>query len=227
MNIFDAIMKQDILEILLLLPKQYNYIDHLDKTGEGIYTVPMYLCYYNMPDILLQAIQFGADLNEPSPFGLSAAHIAACSYNLECLDILIKAGANLNMRNDEGETPLYFGLYNSNPLEVSKKLLDQGVDTSPALELNTIFLEACCYANLDLIKLFHATEKNINSLTPHGYSALHCVIPELNEHNAGCVKYLLDIGVDPDIRCKHGYTFWDMARNTKKLHLVEEYLEKG
>jgi len=81
-------------------------------------------------EAIKQLIQSGADLNEKEPAGGSSPLISACVFNqIEIALELIKAGANLNFKNNEGSTPLHTAAFFCRT-EVVKALLANGVDTS-------------------------------------------------------------------------------------------------
>ena len=52
-------------------------------------------------------IQKKADVNQPEADGATALHWAAYRDDLESVDLLITAGANVNAANDLGATPLW------------------------------------------------------------------------------------------------------------------------
>src|SRR5579863_5792706 len=63
---------------------------------------------------LRSLLQQKADVNIPLPDGSTALHWAVEGDDLEILEILIRAGANVNARDRYGLTPLYYAATNSN-----------------------------------------------------------------------------------------------------------------
>jgi serine/threonine-protein phosphatase 6 regulatory ankyrin repeat subunit A/serine/threonine-protein phosphatase 6 regulatory ankyrin repeat subunit B len=60
-------------------------------------------------EVVIHLIGNGADVNlcEGGPFSFSPLHAAVQCGNLKVMDCLIKAGANMNVRNSKGATPLF------------------------------------------------------------------------------------------------------------------------
>lgn len=62
-------------------------------------------------------------------WGKSALHAAAERGNAEYIKILLERGADINIQNEEGYTPLMKAIYRENP-ETVKLLLDNGADVN-------------------------------------------------------------------------------------------------
>lgn len=60
---------------------------------------------YDAAKILVEA---GADVNIGGGIYASALHLAVVRNNLMLTDMIIKRGAEVNVANDEGNTPLHF-----------------------------------------------------------------------------------------------------------------------
>ncbi len=64
--------------------------------------------------------------------GVSLVHIAAKHHQLACLEFLIKRGLDINLKNDNGETPLHIFVTtdtaNSEAREVAEFLVNHGAD---------------------------------------------------------------------------------------------------
>lgn len=77
-----------------------------------------------------QLIKSGVDLNEKEPAGGSSPLISACVFNkTEIALALIKAGANVNFKNNEGSTPLHTAAFFCRT-ELVKALLENGADAT-------------------------------------------------------------------------------------------------
>ncbi|KAJ1499394.1 hypothetical protein HMI54_011810 [Coelomomyces lativittatus] len=57
----------------------------------------------------------------------TALHKAVLAGNLECVKLLVKNKADVNIRNKHGETCLHFAARNGS-LEISKLLLENNID---------------------------------------------------------------------------------------------------
>lgn len=109
--------KEDAARILI---KKGTRLNHEESSVDG-YT-PLYRAVVNnLTNTVKLLIDYGAKIIH-SHFLL---HIAASKGNLEIVKILIKAGAVVNMRNEEGMTPLMLACSTKN-LHIAKYLLKIG-----------------------------------------------------------------------------------------------------
>ncbi|XP_016317286.1 protein phosphatase 1 regulatory subunit 27 [Sinocyclocheilus anshuiensis] len=60
--------------------------------------------------------------------GMAAIHEAVLSGNLECVKLLVKSGADITQRHEDGWTPLHMSCSDGFP-EIAKYLLSLGADT--------------------------------------------------------------------------------------------------
>ncbi|WP_303918034.1 acyltransferase family protein [Draconibacterium sediminis] len=75
-------------------------------------------------------IAAGADLNEKEPAGGSSPLMTACVFGkTEIAQVLIDAGADLNVTNNDGSTALHTAAFFCRT-EIVKALLNKGIDTS-------------------------------------------------------------------------------------------------
>jgi len=84
---------------------------------------------------------------QDSPLGNSALHYSSQSGHIDCIKVLLKAGANVNLQNKTGETPLHKASWRGN-LEAIQLLVEHGANvtirvifvwTSFALFRNSLF----------------------------------------------------------------------------------------
>src|SRR5688500_9271340 len=63
-------------------------------------------CRYGNLDDVAKFLEQGADANTVNEYGVSALHLAAREGNAKLIGLLIKSGANVNVKDRSGDTPL-------------------------------------------------------------------------------------------------------------------------
>lgn len=65
-------------------------------------------------------IESGADVQRKGQFGYTAIHAAAQGGHLEVVQALLRHGASVNCKNDDGDIPLILGLFSFREKKNSK-----------------------------------------------------------------------------------------------------------
>lgn len=79
-------------------------------------------------EVIKQHIEAGSDLNQKDALGGSSPLITACLYEKKDIALLlIKAGADINFRNNDGSTPLHVASFFCKP-EMVKLLLENNAN---------------------------------------------------------------------------------------------------
>jgi len=82
----------------------------------------------NDVEAIKQHIKAGTNINEKDPYGGSSPLISAALFGkTEIAKILIAAGADINVQNNDGSTALHTAAFFCRP-EIVKMLLDKGID---------------------------------------------------------------------------------------------------
>lgn len=75
-------------------------------------------------------LEMGSDVNHQDRIGYTSLHYCAQEKRIEAAEILPQHGANPNLRDQHGNTPLWTALFNAKgKFEMVKLLLRQGVDS--------------------------------------------------------------------------------------------------
>ena len=144
--------------------------------------------------------------------------------NTEKLKLLLEAGADVNVKNTYGYTPLMKAAFYGK-LEVVKLLLESGADIEAKDKFGwTSLMVAAFYGKLEVVKLLLEAGADIEAKDEDGWTPL---MKATNfSKNTEVVKELLDAGADVNAMNDDGYTslMWAARNgNTKVAELLKRY----
>ncbi|MBM3610480.1 MAG: hypothetical protein FJX18_03005 [Alphaproteobacteria bacterium] len=133
----------------------------LDGNGKS----PLYWALKNKQNEAAQTLiaSKGFDINNQSPWGMSALHEAARGGNIDVVKKLVEKGADLNIKDVDGRTPLYWASERGHP-EVVLFLIEKGADpTITDDDKRTILHRAARYGHTEVVKgVLEKTKLDIN-----------------------------------------------------------------
>lgn len=156
-------------------------------------------------------ISKGANLEAPSEDrGARATHLAANFGELEMLNLLLDAGADIEARDQKGQTPLLLAAATNNT-EVVKVLLDRGADKEAreSGEGMTPLMRASRLGSLEIAIALVATGAEINAVDNAGRSPLKLAATRSSYINVGggaLIEYLVKNGADLSTKESTGQT---------------------
>ncbi len=129
----------------------------------------------------------------------------------------LELGANPNLQDEEGSTPLYWAL-SKDLYDFCELLINYGADPDLAVRSGTTsFVYAAAKSDLKYLKLFLPKISDINLKVKNGLTAL-MLASKLDpmsvmqgKSNYEKVKYLLDNGADKTLIADNGYKAYDYA----------------
>lgn len=116
-------------------------------------------------------------LNSLDENGKTLLHYAAEKGDQETICMLVESGAEINIKNKLGETPLHFLTHLENGTKMIEYLLNKGAYIESRTNAgNTPLHNACYFGNAEAFKILLKRGANTQALTGEGYNLLHCCI---------------------------------------------------
>ena len=168
------------------------------------------------------------DPNVRQPDGATALHWAAQWDDLATVDLLIRAGANVNAANDYGVTPIVVACQNGSAAsaQVVRRLLREGANPNAALPSGqTVLMTASLSGNRDAVDALLAAGAHVNSAeTVKGQTALMWAAAE---GHRDVVEMLVARGADVNARSLSQFTALLFASRGGDPGLAQTLLAAG
>jgi len=170
----------------------------------------------------------GVDVNAGSNYSSNPLYNAVGKGNLELVDLLIRAGADLSYRGGKGDekfTILINGIL-SQSAPVVKYLLQKGVniDELDDRDFSAIGVAASLSLN-DIVKVLVDAGADINQ--KQGEFKQTLIMLALHDDNTELVKYLINKGVDVKAQAKDGETALYLAASYGNIEAADALLRAG
>lgn len=146
--------------------------------------------------------------------GNTLLNLAASKGYTEMVKALLRHGANINIKGENLDTPLYSASVNKNK-ETVKALLEAGADSNITnKDGNTPLIISAVDGYEDIARILLDKGANINTQTLDGRTALHWAI--INEHPI-IMELLLSRGADMNIKDEYGDSPLDLVEEKSKI----------
>ena len=169
-------------------------------------------------------INHGADVNIKTKMG-SALHLTVMGDDTETCQKLVSAGANVNITDNMGSTPLHMtGFYQK--LELAQILISGGADPNFQTDYGRTPLHWAVWgdgASLELVHLFISAGADVNIQDKKGQTPLHHMLENHNSTHHSKHKAMVDLltqhGADLKLKNSSGDTPLKNCRTCQeKLH---------
>ncbi|PGH35318.1 hypothetical protein GX50_01899 [[Emmonsia] crescens] len=165
-------------------------------------------------DVVRFLITRGVDVNAQDELGFAPVHFVANRYtypmDISMFKMLVESGAEVNIRNNKGKTPLHLGTKLWRDVEFMELLIEKGADVkavTPDKGFTAMHLAAKAGA-LDLLPLYVKYGGDINARDARGRTPLHLFV-EIDLMDD--LERLTDLGADLDAKDSDGQTFHDLC----------------
>lgn len=178
--------------------------NRVDPTGDTALHIAARHSQYSVVATLLNTHEINCDALDRE--GSTPMHEAAGYGYLQCVDLLIEAGANPNITNKSGYTPLTRAAFYGHA-EVAERLLGRGGDHGI---LNETGLSILATATLNVRETPELQTRGVNS--------------------AGCLQVALVLaaaGADPDLRRRDSFSARDIATRLDVKELISVFGAPG
>jgi len=168
----------------------------------------------------------------------SALHCAAIKGNVAMANSLIKQGADVNLADEDGNTPLYYSAKNTyngrgngnGGLDVANLLISNHADLNKAGDAGPPLIAAISSNNFELVDLFIEKGANLKGTAKDGSTALIALVMQSRGTSKVVerAKLLVKAGVDINAENKNGVTALAAACcNNSNSALIETLLGLG
>ena len=144
--------------------------------------------------------------------------------NINEVESLLNKGADVNAKDEDGETPLYRASF-WNLVGIAKLLIENGADVNAKDTYGFTPLYWASYKGYaDIAKFLIDNGADVNAQNNYGWAPLYCAL-DLNQ--IGIAKLLIKNGADVDAQNKEGWTPLHKAAFWEKIDIVKVLIENG
>lgn len=208
-------------------------IDHGARVNYPEDMGPLQIAPYisNNIEMVKLLIAKGADINA----GIvgTALHRAIWMENKDIFELLIQHGANVNVKDKWGYTPLSYAIVKDDYLYFMNIMIANGADVNTKEpEGETCLHYAATAGRTEAVKLLLEADANINTKSDRGQTALHAILDIRNSdynryrQSKDTVELLLANGADVYLKDKKGRTPLHLAAESADGDIVELLLGK-
>lgn len=172
--------------------------------------------------VLVASIISTDDINKKNKHGATVLMIACAQPSIDIVKLLIKNGANVNLRDNEGRCALFYvsGYYDTDKDKV-RLLIKNGANVnSQDNHCVTSLMRKCgeYKINIDIVKLYIENGADINLSDKMGGTCIMWALYQ-KKINDVAIKFLIEKGADLTKKNKHGESALDIANRLSHMHI--------
>ena len=176
-------------------------------------------------DILREIITYKVYLNAQNKNGETALLLACSRSQQDSIRILLKAGSNTNIENNDGDACLHAAVLGDCSKKIISSILDHGAYVDAKNKDNvTALLTACTKGNNDVISVFLNAGANVKVADKKNVTALMVACRRRQE---GAINVLLNAGAEINTENEDGFTCLHVAVsghcNKETLHALLDH----
>lgn len=219
-------------EVLLLMIESKADINIIESSGWS----PLLAAIYDKNFVTANALlKGGANANQALPSGQTSLHLLVNTptpsneLNAQLIDLLVSYKANVNAKDEEGNTPIMFAILHSRNLEFAS-LLKANSDTSLVRNDGKSLLHMAIFSkDPAMLKLVLKTDVDLDLLDEKGWGAIHYLVKvEPDSPDASqMLEPLLKKGANPSLIAQSGYSPLMIAANFNRLNEAKLLIKFG
>ncbi len=168
----------------------------------------------------------GKYVNDQDKRGKSLLYTATANGWTECIETLLKNGADLGVQADDGDAPIHAACKRREAGTLSRLLEEAPNVNLPGRNGETALHLACRLGRIDMVKMLivHDADPNVRSATRFGEGSLHYCGKYLLTNSAALTRMLLGAGGKPNLTDKQGKTALHHAAMTGNTATARELI---
>ena len=165
------------------------------------------------------------DMNQRGRRGQTALHRVALTVHADVVGLLIDAGADIEVKDGVGRSPLLVSSCSGN-LDVVKVLVKAGADVCVAdNEGDTCLILAAWFGQIETVRyLVGLPEVDMNQRSLRGRTALHMAVLKVH---ADVAEVIIDAGADIEVKDEKGRSPLHCASRSGSLAIVKMLVKAG
>lgn len=203
-----------------------NHGANVDTKNNSGFTPVMHAVFEDNVKVLEMLIAVGANVDAGNDY--TPLHVAASqSKNLKTLKLLIDAGADLEVKDKNGKTPLNWAVKKEN-IDTINVLIDAGANVNAISSRGTTLHQATAVSNnINIYKLLLKAGADVNARNEHDYSPLLSAL--FYSRSLDVVKLLLDAGCDINEKSNNnGFSpLHEAVQKSSNVGIVKFLLKSG
>uniref|UniRef100_A0A6C0ED74 Uncharacterized protein n=1 Tax=viral metagenome TaxID=1070528 RepID=A0A6C0ED74_9ZZZZ len=215
-------IKYNNLEIVKILVKNGAETTIIDNNGDSYLALA---CHNGNTEIVKILLENGASsvINEADIGGLTPLLYATKRKHFDIIKLLVEHGADVNIQNKEGFTPLINSILYEDKKSV-ELLLKSGANVEQKKGFLTPLNIACIYGNMEIIELLLKNGADINTKNQYGVTPL---IMSIGKKFINVVKLLIEKGANVNLSDEVGGTPLMYACGKNVFEIVELLVKNG
>ena len=177
-------------------------------------------------EVLKVIIDYGADVNAKNKENITALMLGSKTGNTDGINVLLQAGANQAIVDDDGNTWLHYAASGVNSKEALQVIIDHGADVNAKNKQNrTALMLASKKGNIDGINVLLKAGANQAIVDVDGNTWLHYAAGGVGSKEA--LQVIIDHGADVNAKNKQNLTALMLASKTGNTDGINVLLKAG